>query len=80
MQFDLMSQSQVTKLTLVPEKYPTNMADRFPSPPWAHDTGETHMRDVKQSFKWLLSAVVFAAYNISIRVWNKGTMTAYMRT
>ena len=56
------------------------MDDGSPCPPVGRGIGETHIRAVEQTFKWLLAAVAFATWNVSTEDWNKGTMTAYLRT
>ena len=56
------------------------MDDGSLCPPVEHGIGKTHIRAVQHIFKWLLAALAFAAWNVSTGDWNKGTMTAYLRT
>ena len=65
MQFDLNSNSTATRMILVPKKYPRKMDDGSPCPPVGRGIGETHIRAVQQTFKWLLAAVAFATWNVS---------------
>ena len=80
MQFDLKSKSPAVKKLQLPEKYPTKQHEESPCPPFGRGVLETHIRPMEQNFKWLIAAMVFATWNVSTGVWNKSTMTAYLRT
>ena len=79
-QWDLNSSSQSLKKIDLPAKYPTVEADGCPPPPFHRSTKETYVHPVYQTFKFLVAAVLFATYNVTNGVWNKGMLDAYLRT
>ena len=64
----------------MPSKYPTVEADGCPAPPLHRSTKESYVHPVYQTFKSLVAAVLFAAYNVANGAWNKGMLGAYVRT
>ena len=63
-----------------PELYPKNTDDDAPPAPVGRAVGVKHIIPVKQSFPWLKRCMQYAAYHINQGMWNKGVMTAYLRT
>ena len=79
-QWDLTSDSPALKRIKPPELYPKNTDDGAPPAPEGRVVGEKHIIPVEQSFPWLKSCVHYAAYHVNKGMWNKGVMTAYLRT
>ena len=79
-QWDLKSNSKSVEKVLVPDKYPTTCDPNSPSVPAGRSMGALYIAPVKQSFVWLTEAVRLAAHNVTVGVWNKGVMDAYLRT
>lgn len=79
-QWDLRSQSLSRKRVLVPELYPTTCHPSSPEVPNGRPMRATFLEPIQQTFAWLITAVLLAAYNVSAGVWNKGVMDAYLQS
>ena len=79
-QWNLKSTSKSRNRILVPNKYPTKSCENSPSAPSDREVGIRYIIPVHQNFEWLIQAVSYAAHNVSAGFWNKGVMTAYLRT
>ena len=79
-QWNLSSDSKSLKRFRVPPKYPTQCCPQSPEPPHGREVGVKYLLPEPQSFPWLISAVKYAAHNVSAGVWNKGNMVDYLRS
>ncbi len=79
-QWDLESESACLTKIPPPDKYPTESSPGAPSPPIGRTVNERYLKPIKQSFRFLVAATSFAAYNVASGLWNKGVMDTYLRT
>ena len=79
-QWDLNSHSNARKKVPVPSKYPTECCPDSPEAPEGRAVGARFIVPVRQTFEWMIKTVKYAAHNVRSGVWNKGVMTAYLRT
>ncbi len=79
-QWDLKSSSASLKRLCIPEKYPNKSATNAPQPSLGRGIQEKYLIPVRQTFKFLIAAVVFASYNGAEGVWTKRVMDVYLRT
>ena len=63
----------------VPERYLHECEPDSPEIPHGREMRVSHIRPIKQTFKWLTMAVFLAARNVKSGCWNKGVMDSYLR-
>ena len=74
------SQSNSNGKSPCPARYPQECHPDSPTIPINRPMAASTIRPVKQSFLWLCQAVTLAEHNVCASFWNKGVLTAYVRS
>ena len=79
-QWDINGKSKSIEKVLVLDKYPTTCDPNSPAVPAGRSMGALYVAPVKKISVWLTLAVRLIAHNVTLGVWNKGVMGAYLWT